>query len=166
MSMLAFADWDSVTEIDENSLNLQAIAWKRLNDLMILIAESISNHQKEELIQYLNELSDIISIRVREKITAYNDRIRAILTASKENDTQWNWNHKIIINGALHNTKNVFIQSQDFHTQPSIDMVIDLPISHDAIVPKQIKSSKEREFMLLKIYGISIEAMTQVLNER
>lgn len=45
-------------------------------------------------------------------------------------------------------------------------MVIDLPISHDAIVPKQIKSSKEREFILLKIYGISIEAMTQVLNER
>ncbi|MBX9808844.1 hypothetical protein K2X92_00435 [Candidatus Gracilibacteria bacterium] len=164
--MLAFADGDHVTEIDENNLNLQAIAGKRLNDLMILIAESIHQNKKEELIRHLNELSEIIRIKVNEKILAYNDRIKSILVESQKLDTQGNWNNVVVINGSLSNTKGEFIESQDFHTQPSIDMIIDLPISHDAIVPKQIKSSKEREFMLLKIYGISIENMLQVLSER
>jgi hypothetical protein len=120
---------------------------------MILIAETISKHQKQELIQHLNELSEIIRIKVNEKILAYNDRIRSILMESQKNDIQGNWNNVIVANGALHNSKGEFVESQDIRTRPSIDRILALPISHDGILPAhRAIPSREREFMLLKIY--------------
>lgn len=136
-------------------------------NLLLSIKKSILASNWQQLGEYLNALSTIFRIQAHETIIAHNGRISELLWWLRKNVSDTSWSIKIQVRGVLRNEDGVAIESKETFEFPSVGMFIATPISHDGNAGKiQIKPSRERELLLLKIYWIDIWEISRILDSK
>jgi hypothetical protein len=128
------------------------------------IRDSILKLDKTKLWENLKELSDIFRPQSHEtSIKQHNGRITTLLW-SLRNASLNNWNKPMKVMGVLKNTQKVSIESRETIIIPSVELVMEKPMSHNwrfCHVPTD--PCMEREIMLLKIYWISSDKISDIL---